>query len=1357
MPGTIVAENNDRRQDVVQSNANAVQNEGPAEANVPAPSVPDNNAGENAVNHDDPAATDAQNRASVAGDANVQGGGADNDNNDNDNENPKRAIDIAKDYREKLRSVLSNRVKYYLAVQDEDSDVALRVKAPEEDGTAIVCRDGYALIDGDVCPQNADAETIIGKSGVLKKAKENYGKDKVDPQEDVDKPPKDRLAALANKISGSLQGNIQKEEGENNGVPYLRLTDPSDDTNAVRFFIEDGTIICGGSENMIVNDGDSVESIMTNCVDFRQFVDRFQMNQSACNGAANNSPANNMQQQGQQGGGNIMQQMMMQQQMMMYQQQMMQQQMMMQNPMMQMMMYRQQMMQQQAMMQQMMMPMFGLMGASRMASGSLGSEQAKSAPAEDTSAPAEQTADGDDDTTGEFDAQKADANAPAEESPAAAAPSSGKAKKPVSQETLDKLFGKPKAAPAAKASDAPAKEAAKPAAKTKAKAAKKASKANAAASGMSKAVSGKSAEKGGLSFGAKLIAGAKAFAGKVLSAMKSVGKAIKKGAMTVGAGIRSFFGKVFGKKKKTEETPAESKPEQTSGKAKKTPEQLRKEGWPPSVVKLIAANEKKSAKTSASKSSVRRKKTAAQLRKEGWPPSVVKKVAEKEKKSEKSAGAAPAQQADTQSKANGTETTVKAGKGGSDMGPTEAPVKGETAKLTKSAAKTGAWKDAAALDTIAEVAEEEEADNDTSNAPANVSGTQAEDPAPKAKAAKNTSTLETIPEASEEEESDEEPAKAPAKAEASASKAGAAKSASTLETIPEAVEEEESDEEPAKKKAKGKTLGKTVSPSGGPKKGGSASRSELLKRLLVDQYKADKGKEEKESKKEEKKKKSKLEKAASFGEKLSAAAGLYDNSKKPNENFEKIKKEVFEKKGNTEEEKPNDANAGGMLKKNGESKTQEEKKDEKEVKKDPDKAANDAAKEVAKESSTGLKPADNPAKKEEAKPEKKEEKKEEKKDEKKDENPLPIKEMATGVADAYNNTIGAISSLYASRKSNSRKAKMRGRFRGTRHILGAVSDLSGGASALLGSGKVGEGSGINIANGVLQSAGGGLNIASAALRFFGDRKERKMSGEIADKAAEFSKDTYKYRFKDAAEEVEKVRSLKDKAFADDPERYEEVLGIAKKRRSTEKANKLAMAIAEKFNRQKSQASTKGMGDLITGSAQVLDGVLTATGAAGKGFVKSIVSPLVKTVASEAKKYVDKRDAKKQDEEKKADTALRGDTVKEYLEGKRAKIKAQAKAVSTSSSLSDEEKNTLAPELTDAEADKIALARLGVSVPDLSGDKPASDTEMMTGFDKIIMRRANNILAAYNKDDMLDALMLSHDATVEEVAAALKGE
>ena len=276
------------------------------------------------------------------------------------------------------------------------------------------------------------------------------------------------------------------------------------------------------------------------------------------------------------------------------------------------------------------------------------------------------------------------------------------------------------------------------------------------------------------------------------------------------------------------------------------------------------------------------------------------------------------------------------------------------------------------------------------------------------------------------------------------------------------------------------------------------------------------------------------------------------------------------------------------------------------------------------------------------------------------------------------------------------------------------------------------------------------------LGIIGDKRANKHAAKIADKADKMTKNKYA-NLEGTSEDVRKVKALKKKAMADDPERYERVLAKAKKLRDSAKANKLAMGIASKFNRNKSKTSVKGIGDIVGGVGKMWAGISSATGIAGSGFVKNILSPIIKKGTEFAKEKLDERDKKNEQKEKEKDEALRMETVKEYLEGKRAKIKAQAKTAAKSSDLSDSERSALAGELTDAEADKIALARLGVSVSDMSSDKPASDSEMADGFEKIIMKRANNIMRAYNKDEMLDSLMLSHDATVEDVAKALKGE
>ncbi len=506
------------------------------------------------------------------------------------------------------------------------------------------------------------------------------------------------------------------------------------------------------------------------------------------------------------------------------------------------------------------------------------------------------------------------------------------------------------------------------------------------------------------------------------------------------------------------------------------------------------------------------------------------------------------------------------------------------------------------------------------------------------------------------------------------------------------------------------------------KNDGGASRSELLKRLLVDKYRSDKGENDKGGEKTEKKKKSKLETAISIGEQAEAAAGMYDNDKGVVANLGTIGEKLADK---------------WVSSKTGES--ADEKKDNKEAKKNPDSAVLQGVKELATEVLS----------------DKKSEGEKKTNSDKKDEKPLPIKELAQGVTGAYTSTMKSISSLFAAKKSKSRRNKVRGRIQGVQHMMNAFGGLSGGAGALLKSGQVGSGSDLKIAGDVLSGAVGGFKALSAVMGLIGDKHARTQSKKIAEDAAAFTKDSNK--FAKLAESTEEVKRLKETKGTADPEEYERDLAKAKKSRSTAKANKLAMAIASKFNKQKSETSSKGIGDIVTGTAQMLSGAFSATGVASNSAFKNYIGPVISKGSAIAKKMLDARDKTKAAEEKKKAIALKAETIKEYLESKRTKIKEQAKLAAKSSELSDNERDVMAEELTDEESDKIALARLGVSITDMSSDKPATEAELMSGFDYVIMRRAQNIMSSENKDELLDALMLSHDATAEDVAEALKGE
>jgi hypothetical protein len=82
------------------------------------------------------------------------------------------------------------------------------------------------------------------------------------------------------------------------------------------------------------------------------------------------------------------------------------------------------------------------------------------------------------------------------------------------------------------------------------------------------------------------------------------------------------------------------------------------------------------------------------------------------------------------------------------------------------------------------------------------------------------------------------------------------------------------------------------------------------------------------------------------------------------------------------------------------------------------------------------------------------------------------------------------------------------------------------------------------------------------------------------------------------------------------------------------------------------------------------------------------------------------------------------------------------------------------ELSDEEAEKIAVMRLGVEV-DLDGEnayEPLTAEQKDKAFQKLTEKRAKNILnsSKEEKTQMMGALGLEPDATFEEVVAALSG-
>jgi hypothetical protein len=118
-----------------------------------------------------------------------------------------------------------------------------------------------------------------------------------------------------------------------------------------------------------------------------------------------------------------------------------------------------------------------------------------------------------------------------------------------------------------------------------------------------------------------------------------------------------------------------------------------------------------------------------------------------------------------------------------------------------------------------------------------------------------------------------------------------------------------------------------------------------------------------------------------------------------------------------------------------------------------------------------------------------------------------------------------------------------------------------------------------------------------------------------------------------------------------------------------------------------------------------------------------------------------------------------DVLNDYLKDKTKKIKDEAKSMA----LTRNEERALGDdgrELSDEEAEKIAVMRLGVEV-DLDGEnayEPLTAEQKDKAFQKLTEKRAKNILnsSKEEKTQMMGALGLEPDATFEEVVEALSG-
>ena len=134
-------------------------------------------------------------------------------------------------------------------------------------------------------------------------------------------------------------------------------------------------------------------------------------------------------------------------------------------------------------------------------------------------------------------------------------------------------------------------------------------------------------------------------------------------------------------------------------------------------------------------------------------------------------------------------------------------------------------------------------------------------------------------------------------------------------------------------------------------------------------------------------------------------------------------------------------------------------------------------------------------------------------------------------------------------------------------------------------------------------------------------------------------------------------------------------------------------------------------------------------------------PIIGTVVNKIDKKIGEKSDKNLAEESER---IKLSEIDKYLQKKRSRVIADAN-------------NKLGQpvNLGANEIDRITLGRLGVDITIVND--PISKEDKLKAFEELNLKRAKQIMEADDTEDILSTMGLNKDASLEEVAAALKGE
>ena len=194
-----------------------------------------------------------------------------------------------------------------------------------------------------------------------------------------------------------------------------------------------------------------------------------------------------------------------------------------------------------------------------------------------------------------------------------------------------------------------------------------------------------------------------------------------------------------------------------------------------------------------------------------------------------------------------------------------------------------------------------------------------------------------------------------------------------------------------------------------------------------------------------------------------------------------------------------------------------------------------------------------------------------------------------------------------------------------------------------------------------------------------------------------------------------------------------------------KARKYGMEQMRQFRENKGKRVPKGIVSLLGSAVSSVSSLATVIskdykestwGKRLRGFL-----PIIGTVVNKIDKKIGEKSDKNLAEESER---IKLSEIDKYLQKKRSRVIADAN-------------NKLGQpvNLGANEIDRITLGRLGVDITIVND--PISKEDKLKAFEELNLKRAKQIMEADDTEDILSTMGLNKDASLEEVAAALKGE